>query len=597
VSQLLILALLLIIWHILIVYVLFPLFRITFHYIKEFSHCLKKVWEIIVTKLVELWQFLKGRVIRFYQQSKLSSIDKEPWQCLKKFMVEVLNGLKTGLIRFCHFLQQGITRLWKQLVNIHISFPKVFENLGVGMIFAVSMLALHNYPVLMNIEDAGLDWVMKLRQNVIPPRHERGIPPFVFMDIDDKTYESWQEPLFTPRDRLQQLLKIAVEAKPRLIIVDVDLSREAPVEGIKSSDTSHPDQQLRKFMRSYAEVYCKEENKLGCPTILLARAFPSVQPDQFLPQGLLPLRPSFLDIEVAQSAPHVQWASVFFGKSEYDSVVRRWSLWQTFCDKEENPGVLPSIQLLAAALIRNGPPQRTFDLINMAFFPFQPKNCTKKYLEEYVPPKIPKTIAIGELFINTDMGGINQRIVYSMSWPIADNRLCDQEEEGCNSNDRPFILRVIPAERFADSQPMDIYKGSIVIIGGSHSGSSGNDIHQTPLDKMPGALIIINAIYSLLQYPTLDPLSLPLKLLIEAGLIILMSFFFDYFSSFLGMVLFGIVAIFLLLPTSIFLFKYGIWLDYALPLLAVQFHHIAVAFEELYEYKYGKHLDTPGQPG
>ncbi|RKZ90459.1 MAG: hypothetical protein DRR19_10010 [Candidatus Parabeggiatoa sp. nov. 1] len=82
-------------------------------------------------------------------------------------------------------------------------------------------MAVHDVRFLHETEDLGIDWVMKMDRNTAPTQDS---PPFVWLDIDEYTYQHWQEPLLTPRDKLLKLLQFAVEGQPKVIIVDIDLS-------------------------------------------------------------------------------------------------------------------------------------------------------------------------------------------------------------------------------------------------------------------------------------------------------------------------------------------------------------------------------------
>jgi len=92
--------------------------------------------------------------------------------------------------------------------------------------------------------------------------------------------------------------------------------------------------------------------------------------------------------------------------------------------------------------------------------------------------------------------------------------------------------------------------------------------------------VLINAIHSLQQYGELSGPPWYLKLLVEAFLILVMSLAFACFDSFWGMVVSGIFIILWLLPLSFAVFRYGVWLDFAIPLLAVQLHQLADEFKE-----------------
>ena len=52
----------------------------------------------------------------------------------------------------------------------------------------------------------------------------QGSVPFVYLDVDEETYVRWGEPVLIPRDKLATLLRLAIEEKPKIVIVDVDLS-------------------------------------------------------------------------------------------------------------------------------------------------------------------------------------------------------------------------------------------------------------------------------------------------------------------------------------------------------------------------------------
>lgn len=155
------------------------------------------------------------------------------------------------------------------------------------------------------------------------------------------------------------------------------------------------------------------------------------------------------------------------------------------------------------------------------------------------------------------------------------------------------ILTIFSAQPYAESPPqasLSALTDSIVVIGGSHGYESNDpscDVHPTPLGDMPGALVIINAIHSLLQDITIKPLSI-WKWLIIAALFILLATLFSYFSEqwkisekftekgifWWNMLWWGIVVIIIvgLLYASIVLFEDGTWFNIAIPLLIIQIY-------------------------
>ena len=65
----------------------------------------------------------------------------------------------------------------------------------------------------------------------------------------------------------------------------------------------------------------------------------------------------------------------------------------------------------------------------------------------------------------------------------------------------------------------------------------------------------------------------------EILLIILMSVIFAKFCSFWGMIVAGICVIITAIPLIFWLFKYGIWLEFALPLIIMQLYRMSQDFE------------------
>jgi len=447
------------------------------------------------------------------------------------------------------------------LCKEHPKLCRLTVNMVIGLSAFGLLMIFNDSALVMDAEDASMDWMMEMHAGIIPPT----TPPFVWLDIDNKTYNDWDEPLFTPRYRLKNLINAAVDAKARLIVVDIDVSQPTPVE----TSQLHPsDQVLKTYLQDYVTECKQKKDKSACPPILLVRAFHS-QP------APVP-RTGFLEEVVKQGAPYVYWASAEFYKAE-DQVARRWKLWQPACTTNQQPIVVPSIELLAMAEVKN---DCSIEEIQSKLIDVLPESCGNDNNDvSSLDVAQPKTITLCKLDIDTDFKGVRQRIMYSMSWLVEDEPPDLPHVVSDNKNNA--ILSIYSAKAYAESPPQASVKkltGSIVVIGGSYS--DGRDIHLTPLEEMPGALIIINAIHSLLEYRTIDPLPIWQKLLITAILVIIISLLLMCFTSFWSMVLLGVLVIFVVLPLSIFLFRYGIWLDFALPLLVIQIHQMSTDFNK-----------------
>jgi CHASE2 domain-containing sensor protein len=456
--------------------------------------------------------------------------------------------------------------------------------LGLGM--APLFTHLEQYPVFMDVQDAvGIDWLMRISQQNIPSAQDgvHKVPQFVWLDIDDKTHRQWGEPLFTPRNRIQRLIDAAVKAQARLIIVDIDVSRPTPIEGLQSKYDDlklHPyDEALANYLAEYP-AYCQTHPH--CPSIILARTFLKEQNSSPTPPPYYQPRLAFDQLEqaVAHSKGYIQWASPQFHRSR-DQVVRRHAHWQAICT-DDQPGMIASIGVTATILLNSDTPKSAQDTIDQALVSLKPQNCAGAYTQS---KPLSKDIEIGSLTLNTDPYSVRQRIVFSMPWLIKNEDTEKLEPLRWLSDETGFpIVTRLPALHFAktevsvallDSLKNDYVKNGIVIIGGSHH--EGRDYHKTPLGLMPGALVIINATHSLLHYEQIEPLPIWVKWLIIATLILIMTVIFLCVASFWLAQMFNLLIVVGMMFISVILFRNaGLWLDFATPLIFVQLYQIAV---------------------
>lgn len=128
----------------------------------------------------------------------------------------------------------------------------------------------------------------------------------------------------------------------------------------------------------------------------------------------------------------------------------------------------------------------------------------------------------------------------------------------------------------ADSTPL--LQKSITIIGSSYLES--RDFYATPIGWMPGTLVLVNAIHSIVQYGELNAPSNWILLFIIILVIGLMSLLLIYFDSFWGITFSGLGIILFILPISFIFFEYGVWLNFAIPLLIIQWRQMAADYQE-----------------
>jgi hypothetical protein len=444
---------------------------------------------------------------------------------------------------------------------------KTLINLVVGLGVMMVVIGFQDWPWMIEAEDVSMDWMMELNQKIIPARGDT--PPFVYLDIDNKTFSSWGEPFFTPRNRLKNIIETAISANPKVVLVDLDVSQPTPI--VDKSTLLHPeDQELKDYLKNYADNCDK-----NCPPIILARAF-KVQLDD--DEGYPEPRTGFLEDVVKNGAPHLQWASAHFFHAE-DQVIRRWMLWQPACAGEEKL-ISPSFELITMSHVKEN---CSIAKMQKKLKKLLPQNCDK-----YKLPALENFTLCG-LDTSTDILSIHQRVDYKMPWLPANDGL--RESDTLVSQVDEDVLTIFSAEHFAKSpttvteENLAKLKGSIVVIGGSYRDA--RDVHITPLEEMPGALVIINAINTLLTLEggTIKPLPIFARLLIMAVLVIILSWTLVKIQSAFGMMLSGLFFILMLLIPAIFFYGLGIWLDFTIPLLIIQLYQMMSDFDELHQMR------------
>lgn len=456
-------------------------------------------------------------------------------------------------LQACQHWWHGCARFWQH----------VMINLAIGLFIEAALVVLHHvdFPALVVMEDAAMDFIMRHYSNVSLKSETNA---YVLLDIDQQTYEAWDEPFHIPREKLVALLEFARSGNPAVIIVDVDLGKSAGTQG---------DDRLIEFMRDY--------DKGPYTPLILVRTLKTSHVAESV-AGPPVQRASFLDGAVSGHG-NIFWASPHY-KRDSDYRVRRWLLWQRTCRDEQadvlKPEVLVSVEMLVKALLaeKSGVTTRSDRVradLEQCFSSVQFR-CDTDVSEK--SGHAGASCPIGRHVISLESSLTAQRLIYSIPYAVAEGE--NRPPVKVNGNDVE-LFRKLPALSITDGQhriQAESLEGKIVVIGGSYRES--RDWYATPLGEMPGVMVILNAVHSLDVNGQLKPPGLWLKFLIVSALIVIMSLLFARFNSFTGMVLASLAVILLLIPFSFFLFRSGVWVDFALPLFAVQVHQIASEFEE-----------------
>jgi len=457
------------------------------------------------------------------------------------------------------FLRGKIKELWSEIPDL---YRKIAYNLviGLGFIYLVMNFS-YSIQKLGEVEESVIDFMMSdvmmpFYWEKIPSIQEKNIPPFVFLNIDDDTMKKWKWPNIVPRDKLKNLIVTARDNNARLILVDIDVS--APTQGALLGES---DTQLKGYLSDYiTKCKAKENNNLACPPIIFGRALNNRIPPSDI---FLTPKKSFLDELITESTPTestpnlFQWGSIDFFLSSVTHQVRHWRLWEYTCSKDK-AGVIPSVELLAMGFIKEkctikGIQEELSRSLQLA-------NCNEK------EQSLPKNVTLCNSTISTNRESIEHRIMYRIPW--SSPFLVQDDADN-------MVLTTLPAHQYAkekleSSLDLSAFDDSIVVIGATHRDAKDN--YSTPIGKMPGSLLFVNAIHTLLQYGTIKLVPIWISFIMAGLLIIVTTISFHSNTYIMNLVLpFAIIG--LLMVVSFFLLQYGMWLNVALPLIIIELYN------------------------
>jgi len=479
----------------------------------------------------------------------------------------------------------SLRRGWKMLAPF---LQHLLKSLGIGIIAAIVLHVARPYvPGLAGAETAATDWAIKFWEDRLDTVHP-GDDRFVFIDIDEPTYRAWRDPLFAPREKLLQLIQFALEARVKLLVVDIELTKYAPRPTASSSILHHgiepdnPDDALAAYLHRYSDRFAfaqePQDPTAITPThIILARTIrsrlrsgPSEAGEAYQDrtEAIREERSSeFLESIVAGSSV-LHWGSPLSDRDD-DGIVRNWRLLEATCLKDE-PHTIPSMALLSWVLLRvpllesaSSTPATFKEELRRRFAPSR-ESCWPSSkpgalpIARSVSPWTLMDRVLGKpLVLSTKPSDLEQRIFYKFHPGTA---LAGQFSR--------VSAKLITES--APNQPVsrDWITDAIVVIGSSHE--TGKDLHLTPLGEMPGALVVINQINALLEFGQFQELSRGIRWIGLLLLIALFSLVFSFFTKAWGAQVSTFVINAILLPLSLWLFQYGWWLDLVFPLFVLQ---------------------------
>jgi CHASE2 domain-containing sensor protein len=464
------------------------------------------------------------------------------WFSLLRPLAQGLVRLVTGINTLALYPMDKLRLLWARLSHFQ-------QNIVIGTAIAVFISIFHHYSFISEMEDRAMDWMMQINQSLERVSginaEKTGIRGYVLLDIDQQTYARWGEPYHVPRRELVRLIRFAASAA-RVVVVDIELSR--------AGTDPAADAELAAFLENY-----DRENRAD---LVLIRT---------LSADGRSLKPMFFQED--RIGKKIHFGLPLFQKDP-DYRIRRWFLSREVC-ASGHPTRILSVQLLTDLLVHRVDEQHIAEMSRIdAGYDCgdHPGTVSGSGHEGHgSPPGHGDVVHYAGRTIDLAAHGMAERLIYTIPW------------QGIGNDNRVSARTVLAAA----NPSAELLRDKIVVIGASFAES--RDIHATPLGEMPGALVLVNAIKSLNQWGQIVTPPGWIKWLIEALLIVFMAWVYARTNSFLGTIVVGATILVVLVPVSFWLFKAGMWVDFAIPVFGMQLHQLVAEYEEKIRLKTSRH--------
>lgn len=445
----------------------------------------------------------------------------------------------------------AVIRDWKS------RWPARFE-LVLAIVLGVlieAALVLFQPPVLSivrRVADDTADKMIRLAEGTTDALP--GSPAFVLVDIDDASWTAMGAPNIVPRAKVLDLLRHAAASRPMMTILDIDLSFQGD-----------PDEE--KALAAYLAAY-----PTTAPPLLLVR--PLIGAGRA--DGPALPRPRATGYEAATDGKaNIAFASPLFLRDP-DGKIRRWRLYVEAC-ADGLPVIVQSTHLAAAAIARDRLGEPSIRLpstsagspiadLKKSLGPLVPRNCTSR--PDTIETVLSSQPGLPDITVSGD--DVTKRVIYRVAWrdgavglgPVVESSLTGKTQ----------LVAIRPAQAvlaLPPGAPIPGIENRIVVIGGSFADSG--DWHDTPLGKMPGALVLINAAEALTINGTPREPALGERIGISLVFILIISLITSIFRPSVaawasaGMVL-GLMLV------TLGRFKSGVMLDLAVPAVGAFLH-------------------------
>jgi CHASE2 domain-containing sensor protein len=484
-------------------------------------------------------------------------------------------------------------------------------NIAFGVAVELFLIALHHWTpaVLAVLENFALDRMTVAHALFDPAPPSGRVPPRqLFVNVDDSTWRSpdWGggEPYRAPRAPMLELINLAFKHGAQQVVLDILVEGDSAARPLEQQEDRSFAEGLQRLLNNPAFSADKQ--------LVLVRSVRHPLNQLVLDQdnrlesmpypALSEVRESpFVDEVVKQSAGRIVLAAPYFVYSS-DRILRDWQLLKVVCQRQTPPeqGVLrvvPSVQLVVATramgvsasqMPRQGDehcqpfPEQRLDSAPAKATLIAQQNASDEQADAVA-------IAYWEALRGAVLSATHEKPIDIGEAEFSTEELSNRVVFRSTSNlqlDKYFSE--VPAQLLrqgaVDDQRLSaLFNDRVVVIGQSYV--EAGDQHYTPMGQMPGSVVLLNAIDSMVRYPLIQPLSewktLPISLL----LIIVVGYVFARWNSAWGPLISTALALPVLAMVSFYLFTYGVWIDFVLPLVGILIHREYKALEERVELR------------
>jgi CHASE2 domain-containing sensor protein len=448
-------------------------------------------------------------------------------------------------------------------------------NIVIGVVIEIGLNFYHDAPIVVAAQNWALDTAMQGNAAVRTQRSDPiASPDLAFIDVDEETWrdprwgnrEPYRELYRAPRDGLLALIDYAaIERKARYIVLDVI------IEGVNDPDDA-------RFAEQIEQRATRLEPGQHILFVRTLREPLNGMQDRLAPE----LQPSPLDAVIERHPEQLQSVAPYFRVSR-DGVLRDWQMWRTGCRRDAagmgdgHWEILPSVQLAIAVLMRSDKQRAEFPWNN----PAEKDRCIM-YPASYKQSDIPAST-----FRHDDAGMWDWLHVSGLPHASKVEKPSDATIALTNRiffrfryRQEPSPVRLIPALAILKhTTHRDVAKNDVVVIG--QSFEAAGDLHATPIGVMPGPMVLINSLESMLSPGLLQEPGCAKDLAIVFTSIAVVGFVFAYLDYLIAFFVILTVFVPLLIILNYVLLLHGIWTDFAIPLLGMYMHKI---FAELQAY-------------